>query len=300
MLFPGINKMGRQLGLFSSGAAIFGRYRDFSICAYDGSNKKELLIRMNQSLNEQDIESLRSRYKFKKADYVAEEFTMKVEFSEIVKPYSYKKIISLTDEVIDLCLRNGIQTVNKCDNCDNQTVNYYEYNGIPLTLCSGCFSRESFKVDQARIAYSDTENNYLQGLFGSVLFSIPGIILQALLFIFLSRLGAVSSVIYCLLALYGFKIFKGKAAPLSAGFIILISQFMTVAGTIISYSGLLFYKTRDLQRVIELLSVTEIQNELRSNVILQVIISAFYLVFEFFSLRKNWTFKTLKQAEKLS
>ena len=91
-----------------------------------------------------------------------------------------------------------------------------------------------------------------------------------------------------------------EVITLSAGLIILISLFMTVAGTIISYSGLLFYKTRDLQRVIELLSVTEIQNELRSNVILQVIISAFYLVFEFFSLRKNWTFKTLKQAEKLS
>lgn len=299
MLFPGIRKMGKQLKLYSSGSTIFGQYRDYYICAYDGNNRKELLIKIQRSPKGSDLDSLKSKYKFKKCVYESVGSYLKIEFKEILKPYSYKKIIELTDEIIDVCKGDNIFPVIQCDSCDNKDIHYYQYNNVPLSLCPSCFHSESSKVNQAFLDFTNTESNYIQGLLGAVIFSIPGIIIQALLFIFLSRLGALSSVIYCYLALLGFIKFKGKPTPLSAILIIMVSLFMTISGTIISYSGWLFYETQDFQRVIELLYMDEIQHELQSNILLQSILSSLYLIIEFFSLRKKWSFKTIREAKSL-
>lgn len=299
MLFPGIRQIGKKLDLYNSGGSVFGKYRGFLIYAFDGNNKKTLIIKMERSIHEEDLSQLKNKYKVKDFSFDTDESALRVEFSEILKPYSHKKIINLIDEIVDLCNEKGIGAVTNCDFCDSEDIDYCKYDTTPMCLCPSCYTDKVEELNSSLDVFKTLDNNYLKGLFGAFIFSLPGVLIQGILFIYLTRLGAISSLIYCVLALSGFKKFKGKPTPLSALLVILLSIFMTAIGTFLSYSGFLYYKAQDLSRVIELLLIEEIQLELKSNILMQTVISSIYLVFEFISLRKNWSFKSIEKAQKV-
>ena len=72
---------------------------------------------------------------------------------------------------------------------------------------------------------------------------------------------------------------------------------MTAFGTAVSYLALLFKNVNNLGFVWQLLARQDIQSELMGNITLQIIVSFLFLIFEFFSIRQKWTFKTIEEAK---
>jgi len=296
LLFPGIKKIARKLDLYSSGSIAFGSYRQFQIKVFDGNNKKVLLMKIAESPGEDELMQLKKKFRIRKIIFDAKSTLLEVEFRELFKPYKAEKIISLINEIIDLCEKKGISSIRKCDNCENSEVDYYRYGDQPMVLCPICHNVKTSEVDAFAVEFREQENRYLRGISGALIFSIPGIFIQGLLFILLKSMAALSSVVYCFLALKGYVVFKGKPTPLASVFIIIISLFMTVFGTVITYCGYLYTQIHRFDMIIPLLQNSDVFDELVLNVTLQVIISSFYLVFEFFSLKKRWTFMKILPA----
>jgi len=142
--------------------------------------------------------------------------------------------------------------------------------------------------------------NYLAGFLGSLLFSIPGILVTVLLFVFLNMLAAVSSVLYVVLGIKGYKKFNGKVSRFGVLIIILATIIMVGLGIVVSYSIYILkeLKTMDIDTLFYILKMPEVQRELLKNIAVSYVISGFYLVFQVIQLMKEWkTEKTLKSPE---
>jgi hypothetical protein len=140
------------------------------------------------------------------------------------------------------------------------------------------------------------------GFIGALLFSIPGIIVTVIFFVFLDRLAAVSALIYVVLASKGYKMFKGKVSPIGALITILVGIIMIGIGMFVAYAVLIFkeLKAVDFDMLMFILGMPEVGRELLMNIVLSYVISGIYIVVQLFQMMKEWKFsKTIKEAREI-
>lgn len=296
-----MKKLGKELNLYRTGSRIFGKYRGYQIQVFDGNNMKVLILRIHQYPEnlQQEIQNLKHQYKFRKAEYDGTCLTFT--FRELIRPYSVRKIHRLLDNLVGILDTSSLDLTHRnCYDCGAEEHEFLAFNDIPLVLCSSCHEKLKHLIEEDREKYKAAPGNYLRGIAGGLGLAMVGIIPQVLLFNIVKVLGALSSALYVFLISKAFTRLKVKASPLSAALLTAMSLFMTVLGTVVAYVVFIFIQVRDIGRTVEVLGIPKIQNEMILNILLQLVFSSIYLVGIYVSFHKQFTFKNIEYAGRLS
>jgi len=236
MLFPGIKKLAAALMLKDNKTMAFGEYRSFFIYACDGQNFKKVIFEV--ALSDEELEGIQSILaKFRLKRFARDETSFSLSIPEYVKPYSVKKMLAVVDAVVDFLSERKKEKPIACSQCGRAEYSIYSIRGSPIRLCDGCHARAMQDIDNQDRAERATDVFYLAPALAGLLWSLPGFALQAVCFIFLNRIAAVSYVLYFYLFLAGYLKARGPKNLPSVFIISLSSLAMTLAGTVVSFFG---------------------------------------------------------------
>jgi len=291
VLWPGIKKLGKELRLKRTDSEATGVIRNCFVRMYDGNQIKALELYVPE-MDDDDrnviVKSLESK-KIKRYEWLPN--GVKVIFAEIILPYSIKKIGGLLDEFVKYFSNKYPGQKPQCQHCGQQNeTEVYCVNNVPLLICSGCYGLIEKNIQNENMEQQNVKGNYLSGFTGAILFSIPGILLTILFFVFLNILAAVSAVIYMVLGIKGYKAFKGKISPAGAVIIVIAGLIMVAVGIIVSYSVFILRELKmiDIDALIYILKMPEIQKELITNIVISYIVSGIYFAFRLNQMVKEW------------
>jgi len=299
MLWPGLKKLGRELGFRRTNSEVVGTLKNCFIKMFDGNNMKVLEIYSPQvdDTDKAQIEGIIKENKIKKHEWL--DNGVRIIFYEYFRPYSIVKIKNLLYVLVEYFSRKYPEGIPQCNNCGIQKeADVYSIGNTSKYVCADCLKRLERDLNNEYWEYQQLPTNYFTGFIGALLFAIPGIIITILFFIFLNRLAAVSTLLYIILGMKGYKAFKGKITPIGALIVIVVGLIMIGIGITIAYSFFIFkeMKTINMDLLIQILKMPEIQKELRMNIILSYIVSSFFIVFQIFQMMKEWRF--IKKIQK--
>jgi hypothetical protein len=303
MLWPGIKKLGKELGLKRTNSEAVGMVKNCFIRMFDGNNMKVLEIFSPQidHMDKIHIEDILKQNKVKKHDWLIN--GVRIIFHEYIRPYSTVKIKNLLNVLVEYFSQKYPDNIPQCHNCGIQKeADIYFVGNESKYIFVDCLKKLEKDINKEYWEYEQQPANYLSGFIGALLFAIPGVIVTILFFVFLNSVAAASALVYIALGIKGYKIFKGKVTPLGAFIVIIIGLIMIGVGTIIAYSVFIFkeIKTVDMDMLIQILKMPEVEKELNTNIIRSYVISSFFIVFQLFQMMKEWRFlKKIQKARKI-
>jgi ferredoxin len=298
MLWPGIKKLGKELQFRRTDSEIVGIVENCFVKMYDGKNMKILELYVPE-LDDLDKENVINKLQLNKIkNYTWVTGGIKIVFPEYFRPYSIKKIMSILNETVSYFSKKYPNSSPRCHKCNTQKKSdVYCIGTESMYLCDDCLRECENNMHETSFAYHQIPTNYFSGFIGALLFSIPGVILTIILFVFLNTLGAISSLLYVVLGIKGYKKFKGKITPFGAFIIIGIGLIMTGIGVITAYSIFILREifkeinTVDFGMLIEIFKLPEIQKELTQNLALAYLVSGIFFILQFFQMKKDWNYK---------
>ena len=303
MLWPGIKKLGKKLRLKRTGSEVVGVIKNCFVRMYDGNNKKvlELFAPEIDSADKEEISKKIKAGKIKNHDWLVN--GVRITFTEIIRPYSMQKIENLLHELVDYFESKYPDRKPQCQKCGlPKEADVYYMNNASLFICDDCFNQMESDVNDENMERQYIPNNYLSGFMGALLFSIPGVLLTVLFFVFLDKLAAVSALVCVFLGIKGYKKFKGKMSPFGAFLIIAAALIMVALGVTVSYAVAIFRKIGviDIDALKYVFGIPEVQRELILNIVLSYIVSGFYLVFQLVQMIREWkTWKLIQKAREI-
>jgi hypothetical protein len=303
MLWPGIKKLGKELGFKRTNSEVVGTLKNCFIKMYDGKNIKvlEIFLPEMDDPDKEYIMDVLKQNKIKKSDWKDSGIT--ITFQEYIRPYSTAKIKSILFTIVDYFEQKYPDKIPKCHKCGmEKEADVYFVGNVSDYLCTDCLRKHKNNLDNEYLEYQQLPTNYFMGFIGALLFSIPGVIVTVLFFVFLDRLAAISALLYIVLGIKGYKLFKGKISPFGAFIIITVGIMMIGIGTLTAYSVLIFneIKTIDIDILIQILGVPEVQRELWLNIAISYVISSVIIVIQLFQMMKEWKFsKSIIRAKEI-
>ena len=299
MLWPGLKKLGKELGLKRIDSEVVGIIKNCFVRMYDGSNIKVLEMCLPE-LDGNDKENIAEKLKANKIkSYEWLTRGVKITFREIIAPYPIKKIRNLLDQFIDYFWNKYPHQIPPCQQCGEQKESdAYCINNMPVFVCDKCYEKIENDLENENREQQYVEGNYLFGFMGALVFSIPGIMLTIILFVFLNRLAAVSALLYVFLGIKGYKKFRGKTSPFGAFVVIFAALIMVTVGVFLSYSVMILREIGeiDIDLLLLVLKFPEVQREMMINIVLSYLVSSVYFVFQIIQMAKEW--KNLKRIYK--
>jgi hypothetical protein len=301
MLWPGIKKFGKELGLKRTNSQVVGTLKNCFIKMYDGNNIKVLEIfppEMDDT-DKEHIVNILNQNKIKKNEW--QDNGVKIIFQEYIRPYSIVKIKNILFAIVEYFEQKYPDKIPGCHKCGNQRESdVYDIGNTSIFLCPDCLRKYKTDLDNKYLEYQQLPTNYLSGFFGALLFSLPGIVVTVLFFVFLDRLAAISALLYVVLGIKGYKTFKGKISPFGAFIIIAVGMLMVGIGTLVAYSVLIFKEIKmfNIDILMEILKMPEIQRELWINIVISYVVSGFFIVFQLFQMIKGWKFSKIIEKAK--
>jgi len=304
MLWPGIKKLGKELELKRTDSEVVGKIKNCYAKMYDGQNKKilELLVPQLNDSDKEYIESKLAENKVKRHEWF--EHGTRIIFDEYVVPYSTKKIKDIVIDFTDHFSAAYPGQMANCQRCgEAKDLEACHIGGVSLFICEACYESAEKEINEIALKQEYEPPNYLRGFLGALLYSIPGVLVTVILFIFLQKLAAISAVIYVFLGMMGYKKFKGKISRVGAVLIIASTLIMVAVGIVVSFSVLILQLivketgTMDMAGLLHILKIPEVQREIIQNIVTSYLVSGLYLVFQIIQMVKEWKpEKTLQKA----
>lgn len=305
MIYPGLKKLGKELGFENNGHLVYGFINNTYVAFMDGSNRKFVYFRFPSDLDEEDKNKLLS---WKKKGYAKTVtflenniFDVEFEFTEYFVPFKISKIKEVIEDIANYINEKYADKKPVCcgDNC-NQTENlvFYDVDTVPVFFCPSCKMKLENRINNEYEELQEQPNNYLKGTAASILFSIPGH-LVTFIFFWLGKIAAVSGLLYFFLAQKGFIWAKGKLNKIGVLIISLLSLINTVIGTFISYIAVVVIKILKLPEAegvpvaslirfsLESLQDNEVRRELFVNLGLSLILCGIFIVIKMIELFKT-------------
>jgi len=300
MLFSGIKKIGNELHLKRTNSEVVGMVRNCFVKLYDGPNMKVLELFVPE-INDSDKEYIMKMLETSKVNtHEWLEYGVKITFNEYFFPYSIQKIKNILLDLSEYFFSKYPNQKLHCQKCGtSKELEIYCIDSKSVAVCEDCYKTVENEINEKNLENIYTPTNYLQGFLGSLLFSIPGICVTVLLFVYLNALSAISSILYVILGIKGYKKFKGKISQIGVIIIIISTVIMVGLGIIVAYSVFILkeIKTIDIEMLLYILKMPEIQKEIIQNLALSYVLSGIYLVIQGIHLMKEW--KTEKAVQKV-
>lgn len=301
MVFPGVKKVGRALGLEMTNKQVVGKVENTTVRLYDGKNMKvlEMTFPKSEDSDKEVINTILSENKIKKCSW--NNCTLKVIFVERFYPFSASRMIKIIKELANHSKTKYYQCLATCDECGDTraVVNAYSLMDQTYFLCDKCYSQKKDSLLEEQKKYDAIPKNYLLGFVGAFLLSLLGTLVTAAMFIYAERLGAISAFIYIFLATKGYKFFKGKLDKVGAIIISITGFLMTIIGVFVAYILLIYKEVKSIELIFAVLQVDEVLVELISNIIIALLVSAVYLVINAYQMITQERYPELKRAKKI-
>ena len=300
MLWLGIKKLGKELQLKRIDSEIVGMVKNCFVKLYDGKGMKFLELFVPE-ISDSDKEYIGDKLKINKIKkYEWLEYGVKIIFIENLLPYSMSKIKNILTDFTEYFSANYPDQSPRCQKCGiPKDLDAYCVGTTTFIICEDCYKSLEKETKEKNLENKSVPSNYLLGFIGFLLYSMPSVLVTVSMFVFLNTLVAVSSVIYVILGIKGYKKFKGKISRIGSIIIILSTIIMVGFGIIVAYSVFILreLKTTDIELLINILRIREIQQEIVKNIILSYVISGFYLVYQVIQMMKEWkTEKSIKKS----
>jgi len=300
VLWPGIKKLGNELQLKKTNSEMVGIAGNCFIKLYDGQNMKVLEL-FAPEINDADKEYITDKLEINKVkNHEWLEHGVKIVFNEYFFPYPINKIKNIVTDFTEYFFSKYPGQKLHCQKCGvPKEVEICRIDNVTAVVCGDCYKACESEISDKNLENKYAPANYLPGFIGSLLFSVPGIAVTVVMFVFLSSLSAISSVLYVILGIKGYNKFNGKKSRFGAVVIIMSTVIMVGLGIIVSYSVYILkeIKTIDMEMLLYILKLPEIQQEIIKNLALSYVLSGIYLVIQLIQLMKEW--KTEKAIQKV-
>jgi len=247
MIFPKTKKIAKELHWHKTKDSIFGLYKGYFFNVSDSgllSNPRikfvnatvDPLTEEQKILIKKELDNHKKNLKF--TYFEINNTSIIFQFAENLSTTKLEIIYALFDFLIDLFKKLNVSEQNKCHNCGaNNEISYYDLNDTGILLCNNCFEQTEksfYEIEKKRIS---EERNYFIGFLGSIVFSIPAILVWVLIAVYLERLSSAMALIIAFIGLKGYDYFKGKQGKLTKYIIVftnILSILLANAATVIA------------------------------------------------------------------
>lgn len=284
MIFPKAKKIARDLGWHKTNHKVFGLYKGYFFNVSDASiihtpQFKYVSVTTGYLTEEQrqqiETELTINKKRLKFTLFEIRENTIYFKFTENLMPTKIKTVYALFDFVVDLLKKLNIPEQNRCHSCEtNEKITYYDLNHTGVLLCDDCFKQTDNKFNKVEKERISKEKNYLTGFLGSVVFSIPAIILWVLLAVYLGGISSGMAFVIALLGFLGYNYFKGFRGKLTRYIIFFTSVISIFAANIITVIALLIKQGFTINQAVLEFQTNPVVNEIfMQNIILSFLLS---------------------------
>ncbi|KPH13467.1 hypothetical protein [Chryseobacterium sp. ERMR1:04] len=308
MIFPKAKKIAKDLDWYKTESGVFGLYKRYFFNVSDASllstpQFKFVTVTTGGLTEEQKTqiktELATNKKKLKFTSFEITDNSVYFQFTENLIFTKLKTIYSLFDFLVDLFKKLNISEQNKCHNCGtHQNINYYTLNDTGILLCSTCFYQENNRFHEIEKERISKEKNYLTGFLGSIIFSIPGIILWILFAVYLGRIASGMALVIIFTELLGYDYFKGPQGKLTKYIIFITNIISIIIANIMTVIALLVKQGLTIHHSIwELQTNQAIKDLFYENIIISFILASFAWIWILF-IRKDEKL-IIKPADKL-
>lgn len=296
MIFPKAKKIAKELGWQRTNNSVFGPYKGYFFNVGDGNilstPQFKYITAITDNLTEEQKRQIKielddNKKVLKFSTYEIEDESIFIQFIENLSYTKLQTVYSLLDFLVDLFKKINISEQNKCHNCGTKcNIDYYDLNDSGLLLCDICFRQIENSYDEVERERLSEENNYLAAFLGSIIFSIPGIIVWILVAVYLERLASAMAIVIASLGIKGYYYFKGRHDYLTK-YLIVISNILCIL--IANVSTIIVMLVNEGITISQ--SYTEIQNNevvkvlLRKNLMISFILAFFTWIWLFIVLK---------------
>lgn len=307
MLWPGIKKLGKELGFKRTNSEAAGTLKNCFIIMYDGAGKKVLEI-FPPEIDDTDKEyilNVLNQNKIKECEWLNN--GVRIIFQEYIRPYSMNKIKNIIFTIVEHFEQKYPDNIPNCLKCGMQKKAevYSICNAVNETnyLCDDCLKKCKNDLNNKYSEYQQLSGNYFSGFIGALLFSIPGVFITVLSFVFLKSIAEVSALFYIIFGIIGYKIFKGKISPFGELIRIVVGIIMIGIGTLSAYSVIILKEIKmfDIDILLQILKMPEQERELWTSIVLSYVVYSFSIIYQLFIIIKPWRFSNyiIKKAREI-
>ncbi len=308
MIFPKTKKIGIALNWHKTKDGVFGLYKGYFFNVGDGSLLSNPQFKFVTATTDDLSEEQKSQIKkelhsnqriLKFSSYLIEKNSITIQFIENLTFTKITTIYSLFDFLVDLFKKLTISEQSKCHNCGTKnSIEYYDLNNTGVILCNLCFKQIEISYFEIERKRNSEEKNYITGFLGSVVFSTPGIILWALIAVYLEKLASGMPIIIAFLGLKGYDYFKGRHGTYTKYIIVLANIIAILLANVMTVISLLINEGLSIhQAIIEFQSNEAAMDIFNQNTIISFIIAFFAWIWLLFFIKDNKLI--IKLADKL-
>ena len=307
MIFPKAKKIARELDWHKTKNGVFGLYKGYFFNVGDGSllsnPQFKYVTATTDILTEEQKLQIKTKLEANKKSLKFSSFEIGdhdifFQFLENLTFTKLKTVYSLFDFLVDIFKKLSIPEQNKCHNCGaKDDIWYYELNDSGVLLCNSCFRQTETNYCEIEREKFLEEKNYLTGFFGSVLFSIPGIIAWVLVAVYLERLASAMAIVIAFLGLKGYDYFKGRRGKLTKYVIVLSNMACILIANITTIIVLLVNEGLTFNQSLAEIQTNEVAKDLLyKNTMISFVLAFFIWVWILFILKDKKL--TIKPASK--
>lgn len=309
MIFKNAKKLARELDWHKTNDGVFGLYKGYFFNVANSSLLSNPPLKFvsatTDQLTEQQKQQIKTALDSNKKNLKFNSFEINengifIQFIETFNTAKLKTTYSLLDYLVELFKKLNIPEQNNCHNCrTKERINYYDLNHTGIILCKTCFNQldNDFKeIERKRIS---EEKNYVLGFLGSILFSIPGIIVWVLIAVYLERLASGMALIIAFLGLKGYEYFKGRQGKLTKYLIVLTNILSILIANIVTVVALLVREGLSINEAFIVFQTNQAAKDLfNENTIISFILALIVWIWLLFIVKDNKL--SIKLADKIA
>jgi hypothetical protein len=215
MLYKKLQRFGREKNWYRTQNSIFGIHKGYLFNIYQGnfmsSPQFKHIVCQTEPIADAEVVELRQLFEANKKSIKYDVAEVGHDFVSITfyENWSFTKATKL-DETLDFMAKELSERAIKSTISSENNLNHYDMSGRGVVLTQQAFIKQKSELEQAETLDKLNERGYLHGFIGSLVYSLPMIILWALLAYYLERLSTGLGVIIALVGNLGYEKFRGK------------------------------------------------------------------------------------------
>jgi len=265
MILPGIKKIAKNKNWLRSNSMTSGVENDYLVNMGDGQGFKFFLLH-NMKIPESKIDLLKTEFDAIKKNFSfnvieIENNSIYITIKEMFLPAKKEKIVKALDAIVDILKRNAIPVNTTCIDCgknDDTTLHYVNTKDVNFPICSGCAGNLRHKLFTEKEIFLNEDKNYMRGLLGAIIFSIPGMIVWLLATVYLERIAAAIALLMFYLSIKGYEKFGGKMGKMKAWILLSANIIMIIMSNFLTVGYLLFKKQNiPADKIVEIITTNQ-------------------------------------------
>ena len=167
MLWPGLKKLGKELGFKRTNSEVVGTIKNCFIKMFDGNNMKVLEIYSPQvdDTDKVEVEGIIKQNKVKECNWL--DNGVRITFHEYFIPYSIIKIKNLLYILVEYFNQKYPDNIPQCQACSIQKeAEVYFIGNASKYTCADCLKKIEKDINNKYREYNQLPTNYFQDLSG--------------------------------------------------------------------------------------------------------------------------------------